>query len=429
MKHRNSIDKALVVLSPDLVRPDEPMESALLRRAVSLAKATGCNLELFHVCYDNRLDASVFASESDLKRAQQQLADKDATRLGELAARLREQGVSVDYEARWDCPRSDAILRKIAQARPDIVMKQAREQSYFLGIATNTDWELARRSPAHVWLVNDKVDDISHVLATVGNKFGDPADVTTAGDYTLLQTAAMIRDSLGSEVHSVNAFRVPSVPVFEAGMAGATLAHSEEYERLHEQVERQHSGAVRALARYFGIADDNVHLREGHPNKVIPEVAEAVDADLILLGANSIGRLERVFGFVTVEPVMAAAECDILVVRDDEASRVPDEPSRTRYEGEPKYDLENAIVDPESTFGSPLAVAQLTEVSTDFRRRILQAWEYDVRAEMTVENEGGPVARDVDANALDDIETARQILDMKAQQSSNRESRLNGASA
>ena len=126
---------------------------------------------------------------------------------------------------------------------------------------------------------------------------------------------------------------------------------------------------------------------------------------------------------------MAAAECDILVVRDDAASRVPDEPSRPRREGEPKYDLENAIVDPESTFGSPLAVAQLTEVSTDFRRRILQAWEYDVRAEMTVENEGGPVARDVDSNALDDIETARQILDMKAQQSSNRESRLNGARA
>lgn len=430
MNDRSEINKVLVVLSPDRIRTDQPMKSALLRRAVALAKATGCELELFHVCYDSRLDSSLFASESDLEKEQQRLTDKDATRLGELAARLTHEGVKVDYEARWDCPRSDAILRKIAQAEPDLVMKLAREQSYFLGIATNTDWELARRSPAHIWLVNEEVDDIRRVLAAVGNKFGDPADVTTAADYTLLKTAGLIGDSLDSEVHSVNAYRIPAIPVFDPGAAGTAFANADEYERLNEQIERQHNGAVKALARFFGISDDKVHVQDGHPNKVIPEVAEEIAADLILLGANSIGRLERVFGFVTVEPVMAAAECDILIVRDSDATRVPDESeSTTRYEGVPRYDLEHAIVDPEGTFESPIAVAQLPDVSTDFRRRILQAWEYDVRAEMAVENEGGSVQQDVNANALNDIEAANEMLDMKARQSSNGKSRLSGASA
>jgi hypothetical protein len=44
---------------------------------------------------------------------------------------------------------------------------------------------------------------------------------------------------------------------------------------------------------------------------------------MIVMGANSIGRLERLVSSVTVEPVMTETETDILVVRERDDIRVP----------------------------------------------------------------------------------------------------------
>ncbi len=295
MTYKPKIEKILVVLSPDLIRPDKPEQSPLLQRAVSLAKITGCELELFHICFDGALEHQLFVPEADRERQREQLTDQDATVLAEMATRLKSESITVRHEVRWDSPRTDAILRKIAQAKPDIVMKQAREHSFVLGITSNTDWDLARLSPAPVWLVDDKVEDIARIMAAVGNTFGDPGDITTAADYGLLRMAGVIGDAFRAAIYPINAYQVPESQSPITGVEGAVAptASADEQNRLRTQIVKQHSGSVKALAQFFHIAKDNVHIREGHPNKVIPEVAESIGADLIVMGANSIGRLER----------------------------------------------------------------------------------------------------------------------------------------
>lgn len=428
MTYKTNIKKALVVLSPDLIRPDKPKQSPLIQRAVELAKITGCQLELFHVCYDGGLEHQLFNSDADLERQREELTDRDATLLAEMATRLKDESINVRYEARWDSPRTDAILRKIAQARPDIVMKQAREHSFVLGITSNTDWDLARRSPAHVWFVNDKVEDINRIMAAIGNKLGDPGDITTATDYDLLRMAGLFGDTFKAAIYPVNAFQVPESQSLVAGVEGAVtpVASVDEQNRLRTQIVEQHGGSVKALAQYFNIAKDNVYIREGHPNKVIPEVAESIAADMIVMGADSISRLERLVSSVTVEPVMADTNTDILIVRERDLARVPNA-AKSSFYGVPKYDLEHAIANPEATFDSPLAVANLPEISIELRNRILQAWEYDIRAEMAEENEGGPT-RNIDVNALDEISSARAMLEMKQEKPGNGQMALHGMS-
>jgi len=426
MTYKAKIKKVLVVLSPDLIRPDKPKQSSLVQRAVALAKITGCELELFHVCHDGSLEHQIFASDDDLERQREELTDRDATLLAEMVTRLRNEGVNVHHEVRWDTPRSDAILRKVAQWRPDIVMKQSREHSFILGITSNTDWDLVRRSPAHVWLVNDKVDDIDRIVAAVGNKLGDPGDITTAADYELLRTAGLIGDTFKAAIYPVNAYQLPELQNLVAGVEGAVVAvaSAEEKERARAQMVKQHSGAVKALAQYFNIARHDVHIREGHPNKVIPEVVESTGADMIVMGANNISRLERLVSSVTVEPVMAETDADILVVRDRVFAGLPNTAESPFY-GVPKYDLEHAITHPEATFDSPQMVANLPEISVELRKRILQAWEYDIRAEMAEENEGGPT-KDIDINALDEIFSAKALLDIQQQKSGNVQMALHG---
>lgn len=413
MTEKLNIRSALVVLSPDLVRPDKPSRSALLRRAVELARVTGCRLELFHVIYDGSLDDQLFLSNEDSARQRKELLDREATQVSEVAARLRREGVDVGHEVRWGAPRTDAILGKISEAKPDVVMKQSREHSYFLGLTTNTDWELARRSPANVWLVSDEVDKIDRIVAAVGSQLVRPENITSAGDYDLFRAATTVADAFDAEIYPVNAFQVPRTGGMVGGAGGTVMPAEAEVEilRTREAVIKQHSDIVDAFAQYFDVPRENVHLSEGPPTDVIPAITNALEADLLVMGASSITRLERLIGSVTVEPVLADTRCDVLIVREPDRGVLP-QVARKPEVGEPTFSLEMAISKPQDTFRSPQELAGRSEISIDLRDRILQAWEYDIRAQMNEENEGGPVS-EVDVNALKDIAAARALLNMR----------------
>lgn len=414
MNPKATCTKILVILNTELIESSDPLDSALLKRAIAISTDTGCELELFHVAYDSGLEYQLFKSGDEFDRLRQERLDRDATRLAEIAARLVQRGISVEHEVRWDYPRADAILRKIAQSQPDFVMKRQQEHGFLLGITTNTDWELARRASANLWLVHDGTDRIDALVAAVGNTSGEPGQITSAIDRTLLTTAINVGKTCGARVLALNAYELPDVSNFVASAGGTMMPvqSSRDQEETRSRIVARHTERVTALTDDVGIGEQDVYLREGHPASVIPEVAEEVGAGLIVMGANSIGRLERIVRPVTVEPVMANAGCDILIVRDEDVDDVSGVAKRTA-KGVPRYDLEHAITHPDDTFESPQQVANLSGVSVDLRKRILQAWEYDIRAEMREENEGGPV-REVDADALDQILAAKALLDMNA---------------
>jgi universal stress protein E len=411
MTHKAKIEKALVVLSPDLIRPDKPLKSALLERAVALAKITGCKIELFHVCYDSGMDFQLLSQGNNLKEWHREVTDRDATKVAEIVARLREECVDVSSEVRWDHPRTDAILRKIAQTNADVVMKQARERSFVLGITSNTDWDLVRRSPAHVWLVSNTRDDINRLVAAVGNRVGDNVDVTTGSDHEIMRTARNIADTFKAEVYPVNAYKISANDALSMSMIGTAapvLVYAQDLAKERTQLIKRHERAVQALSQRFLIKPDNVHVREGNPSDVIPAVAEEVDADMIVIGANNMSRLERLVSAVTVEPVMAETNADILVVREDNEESIP-RTSSSPYYGKPQYDLEQAITNPSDVFDSPQDVVDMNGVSVALRERILQAWEYDIRAEMVAENEG-VAPQEINIDVLDDIRSAIDVL-------------------
>jgi universal stress protein E len=289
MNASTNISKVLVVISPDLIRPDDPLDSILLRRAIDLAVHTGCELELFHVCYDSLLDYHLFDFGDDLQRRREVVTAPEATVLADIARRVAEMGVTVTHETRWDRPRTEAILRKAAQARPDVVMKQAREHSFVLGLGSNTDWELVRRSPANVWLVDDSRKRIHCILAAVGNdsdaEDGEFDDLARAN----FRTAGLIANALGAEVHAVNACHNPGY----------------QYDRM---------------ADHFPTDRNHLNIARGHPSDVIPQVADALSADMIVMGARPVSRFERLLRPVTVEPVLANVSCDVLVIRQPDAS-------------------------------------------------------------------------------------------------------------
>jgi nucleotide-binding universal stress UspA family protein len=405
-------ERVLVILNPGLVNIELPQSSTLLMRAVALAKATGCELELFHVCDDPSLRAHFFSSEAEIRAAQEHYVNRDASLVAELALLLQSEGVTIHHDVRWDHPRTDAILRKIDDAQPDLVMKQSREYGFVMGMLSNVDWDLIRQSPASLWFVTHGQTCINRLATAVGVTNSDQ-EMFAAADYRVFRVANLIADQFQAENIPVHAYQVPAVyssyaPEF-SGMTipPETVASEEETRR---DIAHRHGQSIEAFAQYFDLDRESVQIVEGHPSDVLTETAKSLKADLIVMAARNLSHWERLFQSVTAEPVLAESVCDVLFVKDGEGAGTPS-PTDDSIQGIPAFNLETAITDPELIFGMPQNLVNATEISVALKRRILLVWEHDVRARESNEGEN-EAARKVNAQTLRDVSLAKANLEV-----------------
>jgi nucleotide-binding universal stress UspA family protein len=399
------IKRVLVLLNEEILGLDDPRQATLIDRAIALSHATGCELELFHVCHDTALQQPLFQSDEEVVKKRENLADLHATKLAELALILKTEGVVARHEARWDHPRAEAILRKINESQPDLVMKRFNEQSYVLGML-GTDWELIRQSPCHLWFVkenhekiNKSETEIHRLITSVGTLSDD--DIFSPADYDVFRVANAIASYFDAENVPVHAYQVPqniaaygTYAPFLGGFSAPIPEAETTLDERWQDIAQIHGASIRAFAEFFHINPELVQICQGNPDEVLQELAGSLHADLIIMAARNLNRWERLVGSlsgsVSAEPVLSDSPCDVLFIKQDEGINEPAAiEGATR--GASVYDLEKAIINPEETFNTPHAVLDAKEISIPFRLRILQAWEQDIRQQLAMEDEGGPV--------------------------------------
>jgi universal stress protein E len=413
MDQDTHIERMLVVVGSAMLEPDQPLP-ALIERAIEVAAATSCELELFHVCHDVAFEQRLFASEAELLRHRQALADTAATRLGELAVRMQTEGVTVcRHEVVWDHPRVDAVLRKITTAKPDIVMTRSGEHRYLLGISSNDDWDLLRASPVPVWFVTGAAQPIDCIVAGIASVAGDD-DFIAAIDYDVFRVGKQLAAAFGAANHPVHAYQIPkglaAYALYAPDLSGVVqTSRVPTAEQTRAAVARRHGRSIRAFAEHFQLDPDSVRIEMGHPSDVLAAAARSLGAGLIVMGARNLGRWERLLTTVTAEAVLADAPCDVLFVKRAADASAPADAASGARQGRPEVDLEQAILDPAGAFGSPAAIADASELSVAMRRRLLRVWAQDVRGQLAETNEGGPPV-DVDAGVLGKIDKALATL-------------------
>jgi len=124
-----------------------------------------------------------------------------------------------------------------------------------------------------------------------------------------LTTAADLAKSTDSELHVLHVGELPLVYHPERHVYRAEY---EEHEReaqqiLEAEVERiDGAGATAAQA----------HLRMGRADEEIVELAQSIDAGLIVIGSRGQGRLRRALVGSVSESVVRHAHCPVTVVRE-----------------------------------------------------------------------------------------------------------------
>ncbi|MDC0722979.1 universal stress protein [Nannocystis bainbridge] len=123
----------------------------------------------------------------------------------------------------------------------------------------------------------------------------------------VLRQAAQLAASHGAALDLCRAVNVPiGMPVEAWSLSGEELGA-----RL---VELAHQDLVNLRGSLTASLAGEIHVRLGRPAQVICEVADAIGADLIIIGSHGFDTLDRLLG-TTAARVVNHAHCSVLVVR------------------------------------------------------------------------------------------------------------------
>jgi universal stress protein E len=270
--------------------PDARKQVAIAK-AARIAARTGATITLFHAFSMPLPPAAPTDSETLLRRVAKERLDQ----LHKRARALRTVGLDVTCEVAWDFPPAHAIVRRVLESPPDLVVAQSHRHSklarWFL---TNSDWDLIRECPCPVWFVkHERLPKKSLILTAI-----DPthAHAKPSGlDDRLLQAAANVMRQLGGRLAVIHV--EDTAPSIRKSVQSAATA-----------------AAVDDLLQRNGVEADRI-LRAGKPADVLIASAAQLNADLLVMGAVSRSGLSLSHIGNTAEAVIDAVASDVLVVK------------------------------------------------------------------------------------------------------------------
>ena len=192
----------------------------------------------------------------------------------------------------------------------DLVVKYTKaEESLKSLIVTPVDWQILRKCPTPILVVKD--GDWKHqrrILVAV-NVSDDENEAHSSFNDELVSLSMDLADSLDrGNIHLVTAYPPTPInmaidlPEFSTGDGNSGLRG-------------QYLLNMKALRQKYGISDDHTHVLEGFPEDVIPQVAEKLEAELVILGTIGRTGLSAAFLGNTAEHVISKLNCNLLAIK------------------------------------------------------------------------------------------------------------------
>jgi universal stress protein E len=263
--------------------------TALMRKALMLARPFGARLELF-LCdseqayvlghaYDRAgIDAARAASVAEARRYLSGLRDLAAT-----------ASVDIAIDAECESPLYESVVRKALRSAPDMVIKDiptrdARKR----GVSDPNDWQLMRTCPATLMLSGRRAwRNPPRFAAAVDVSEGETAELSRS----VVEAADVLARGFAAELHVVYG---------ETGSASQLSTHR---------------GKLRGLCDAAGIAAEHTHILSGQPERTLPAFLREQGYDALVLGALA----HRSAGTTPVgtltSTLLDALDCDFVLVK------------------------------------------------------------------------------------------------------------------
>ena len=230
----------------------------------------------------------------------------------EQAKYYLEEGVPIDIKVVWHNRPFEAIIQEVVAGGHDLLLKMAHQHDKLESVIfTPTDWHLLRKCPCPVWMVKDQPWPEGG-KAVVAVNLASEEDYHNSLNEKLVKETIQLADQVNhTEVHLVGAYPVTPIniaielPEFDPSV-------------YNDAIRGQHLLAMKALRQKFSIDENMTHVEKGLPEEVIPDLAEHLQAGIVVLGTIGRTGISAAFLGNTAEQVIDHLRCDLLVIKPDE---------------------------------------------------------------------------------------------------------------
>ncbi len=296
-----------------LVADGSEGEKSVLARAVRLASANSAKLTLFAA-----LDAEGYQFNDQETRSAIEAINKAnlEDRRKELES-LRQEAISehplltIDVAVETGSM-AVSVIRAVLVNHHDLVMKAAGENTgKWKRLFGTGDQKLMRKCPCPVWIAKPSSDaHFRRILAAVDLDPTEPDTESLA--RRIMELATSLATEEGSELHVVHVWRLAA----ETALRGRQI-DTTDVDKIVRGIEAAHQSELDRLLGPYPYDKRTVHLIKGQAEDAIPDLAEKLEVDLVVIG--TVGRT-GVPGLLignTAEEVLNAVDCSVLTLKPE----------------------------------------------------------------------------------------------------------------
>ncbi|PWF64161.1 universal stress protein UspE [Shewanella sp. BC20] len=296
--------KILVVVDPTTEH------QVALARAVTLASKSNAHVTVFLSIFDFSYEMTSILSSQEREAMRQGVIDQRLAWIQDLLTAYNHLQLDIDTQVIWHNRPFESIINHAIAGQYDLIVKGTHAHDKLKAVIfTPTDWHLMRKAPVPVLMVKDHDwPEAGKILCAVNVATEDTDHQMLNGK--IIEHAKDLAAKFAAEVHLVNGY--PGTPVNLAIELPDFDAQT-----YNDTIRMQHEQRVQYLANAYGIDTLHCHVKEGLPEDVIPELAEQLDAELVILG--TVGRTGFSAALIgnTAEHVIDSINCDLLAIKPD----------------------------------------------------------------------------------------------------------------
>ncbi|WP_372881085.1 universal stress protein UspE [Psychromonas sp.] len=288
---------------------DQESQPALERAASIAQNEVGTKITLFLCCYDLTFEMTSLSSTDERQAMQRIVIKENEEWLHTIAAPYKEKGLNIHCQVHWHNRPFQAAIIEVLKNNHDLVVKSTHQHSKLSAILfTPTDWNLLRKCPAPVLLVKHHSWPVNgNILCALDCKSIQDEDHHQLNKQILKEAAAMA-EIVSANIHIVNAYPSPPMNI---------MLELPEFDPINYEdgLKKFHQKTLNDYAQTLKLPKDQIHLAQGLPEDVISQVAEEIDAQLVILGTVGRSGLSATLLGHTAEQVIDNLDCDLLALK------------------------------------------------------------------------------------------------------------------
>lgn len=218
-----------------------------------------------------------------------------------------------------------SIIYQVLRYQHDLVIKVADNKGRLQSLFGSLDMHLLRKCPVPLWLIKDEAPrKHRRILAAVDvNDFYPEAEMTTRQGLNrhTLDIAAAVAEYENAELYVVSVWEAIAEDFMRAGVVAPTEGSVDSYV---DSVNRRYQANMHELMTGAGVSGNKSKLAsnmvqsvllKGAPRKKLPEFAEEIDADLVVMGTVARTGISGLIMGNTAETILSELQCSVLAVK------------------------------------------------------------------------------------------------------------------